>query len=141
VDIAYRNDCAGIDWRELAAVIERAPLGKRDPAILQVTFGRSYAVCFATEGGRLVGAGRAISDGAVQSAIYDVVVLPECQGRGIGAEIVRRLLARLPTKAVLLVSAPGKEEFYRKLGFKRLRTAMLRRDDPQPWIDAGYLEP
>jgi ribosomal protein S18 acetylase RimI-like enzyme len=41
----------------------------------------------------LVGFARAISDGASNAYISTVAVLPEYQKRGIGREIIRRLLA------------------------------------------------
>ncbi|MDL1893438.1 GNAT family N-acetyltransferase, partial [Sphingobacteriales bacterium CHB3] len=65
-------------------MIERAPLGKRDPDFVEKTYRGSYVYCFVEDNGKLIGAGRAISDGVSNSAIYDVVVLPEYQGKGIG---------------------------------------------------------
>ncbi|KAK2988952.1 hypothetical protein RJ640_026220 [Escallonia rubra] len=42
--------------------------------------------------GRLVGFGRAISDFGLTASIYDVMVMPTLQGRGIGRMIVQRLI-------------------------------------------------
>ena len=38
----------------------------------------------------LIGFGRAISDGEYQGAIYDVAVLPENQGKGVGRVIKKK---------------------------------------------------
>ena len=136
----YHSDFSLISWDELASVIERAPLGKRDPHLVEKAFRGSYACCFVEENSKLVGAGRAISDGASNSAMFDVVVLPEYQGKGLGKSIVLYLLERLPKRSVLLVSVPNQEEFYRKLGFHKLKTAYLRHEDIQRWIRDGYIE-
>ncbi|MBX2992027.1 MAG: GNAT family N-acetyltransferase [Bacteroidetes bacterium] len=136
----YHSELSQIDWNELATVIERAPLGKRDPAFVEKTFRGSHRCCFVEENGTLIGTGRAISDGASNSAIFDVVVLPEYQKRGIGKSIILYLLERLPTRSVLLVSVPQQEEFYRKLGFHKLKTAYLRHEEIERWISDGYID-
>lgn len=136
----YHSELSRIHWYELATVIERAPLGKRDPDFVEKTYRGSYVYCFVEDNGKLIGAGRAISDGVSNSAIYDVVVLPEYQGKGIGKSIVQYLLDRLPRRSVLLVSAPKQEDFYRKLGFHKLKTAYLRHEEIERWISEGYIE-
>jgi aralkylamine N-acetyltransferase len=70
--------------------------------------------------GRIVGMGRAISDGVSDAYIQDVVVRRELRGRGIGAEIVRRLTARCQEAGLAwigLIAEPETQEFYRPLGF------------------------
>ncbi len=70
--------------------------------------------------GRIVGMGRAISDGVSDAYIQDVVVLKERRGRGIGAEIVRRLAARCQEAGLVwlgLIAEPDTQEFYLPLGF------------------------
>lgn len=140
MSITYHSDISRIDWEELKTVIERAPLGYRDVETVRAAFRGSYAYCFAEECERLVAAGRAISDGVTNSAIFDVVVLPEYQRRGIGQGIMQYLLERLPPRSVLLVSIPAHEGFYRRLGFHRLKTAYLRHENIDRWIREGYVE-
>ncbi len=70
--------------------------------------------------GAAVGMGRAISDGASDAYIQDVVVHRALRGRGIGAEIVRRLTAHCRSRGldwIGLVAEPGTEAFYERLGF------------------------
>jgi aralkylamine N-acetyltransferase len=124
--IEYSTERPSIDWDQAASVFERAPLGKvrRDPKQLKRAFDSSYAVVYVFDSDKLVGLGRALSDGEYQAAIYDVVLLPEYQGMGIGREIMIRLRDRLPLVNILLYSVPGKEEFYKKCGFRKMRTAM-----------------
>lgn len=70
--------------------------------------------------GRIVGMGRAISDGVSDAYIQDVVVRRELRGRGIGAEIVRRLTARCQEAGLAwigLIAEPDTQAFYTPLGF------------------------
>ena len=55
----------------------------------------SHCFLVARSGGRLKGMGRAISDRTNDGYIQDVFVSPALRGRGLGAEIVRRLALRL----------------------------------------------
>jgi ribosomal protein S18 acetylase RimI-like enzyme len=129
-----------VDWSALTKLIEVAGLGQREAALVERVFKGSFAVCFAYEDGKLIGAGRAISDGVTSSVIYDVVVSPQCQGRGIGKQIMQDLIARLPRRSVMLLSVPKQRGFYEKLGFQTLKTAMLKHEHQQFWIDNGYIE-
>lgn len=73
--------------------------------------------------GRIVGMGRALSDGASDAWIQDVTVLPVYRGRGIGREIVSRLARRCVEAGLTwigLVAEPGTRAFYEPLGFSAL---------------------
>ncbi|MBU0515770.1 MAG: GNAT family N-acetyltransferase [Proteobacteria bacterium] len=128
-----------LDWRKICRIFDRAPLGHRDPDKLRRAAKNSFLVCTAHHGREIIGFGRAMSDGEYQSAIYDVVVLPEHQGRGVGRAIMDALLARLPPGPVLIYVAPGKEGFYEHFGFQGLKTAMGRFPDPGRARDQGYI--
>lgn len=139
--IEFKYEADNIDWAEAADLFRRAPLGTRDPEKLRRACQNSYAVCFAFESEKLIGMGRAISDGEYQAAIYDVVLLPEYQGKGFGSRIMRNLYERLPVETVILYAAPGKESFYKKLGYSRMLTAMARRaKDTEGFRLKGYIE-
>ena len=126
VDISLSTNIDGISWGELARVFELAPLGKkRDPASLEVAFRNSLQRVFAFDGSVLVGAGRALSDGVWRAAIYDVAVLPEYQGKGIGSRIIQHLVQNAKVDVVMLYSVPGKEKFYEQFGFRKMKTAMV----------------
>jgi aralkylamine N-acetyltransferase len=122
--ISYTSDLSGIDWNEAARIFEKAPLGKRRPEQLEKAFKASFVCLAAFAGDKLIGLARALCDGQYQAAIYDVVLLPEYQGRGVGKEIMRRLREMLPVKSVILYAAPGREGFYAKCGYKKMLTAM-----------------
>ena len=101
----------------------------------------SSVVCSVFVDGKMIGFGRAISDGQYQSAIYDVVVLPEFQDQGVGKTIMNALLKKLPkTSTILIFAAPGKEHFYRKYGFCNLKTGMGLFSNAEWFRANGYIE-
>jgi len=125
MEIRLSEAIDAISWEELARVFELAPLGStRDPKKLETAFRNSLLRVFAFHGSTLVGAGRALSDGVWRAAIYDVAVLPEYQGQGIGSSIIQYLIEAANVDVVMLYAAPGKEAFYEKFGFRKMTTAM-----------------
>jgi aralkylamine N-acetyltransferase len=130
-----------LDWEAVCELIRRAPLGSRDPQRLRLAAQNSHTVCSAFDAERLVGFGRALSDGHYQAVICDVVVLPEYQGKGVGRAIMNALLEKLPKGAtMLLYAAPGKQAFYTRFGFGNLKTGMGLFADPARSRANGYLE-
>lgn len=140
--IRFSSDQEQIDWNEAATVFERAPLGRqrRDPEKLRRAFEASYQVLFTFDSDRLIGLVRALCDGEYQAAVYDLVLLPEYQGRGIGSEMMRMLCARLPVENIILYAVPGREGFYDRLGFKKMQTAMAKLNEIMSDPQIGYLE-
>ena len=138
--IKYKDDLKNIDWQELAEVYERAPLAKREPEQLKKAFKKSYFTCIALYEGKPIAAGRIISDGEYYANIYDVVVLPEYQGKGIGKQIMNLLLEKVSTFSCHLTTTLGKEDFYYKLGFRKHKTAMSvyppsKRDSARKYLE------
>jgi ribosomal protein S18 acetylase RimI-like enzyme len=127
--ITYRRDHAAIDLPQLGALFVTAGWGWRaeDPVKLAATVEGSRFVASAHDGDRLVGFARAISDGVTNAYVTTVAVLPAYRRRGIGAELVRRLLEGRDTIRFVLHANPDVQDFYRKLGFEDAPD-MLRRD-------------
>jgi ribosomal protein S18 acetylase RimI-like enzyme len=138
--ITWSQDAASIDWQEMEQLYRLAPLGNKSAELLQTVFTNSRYKFFVFDSGKLVAAGRALSDGADCSYICDVAVLPDYQGKGLGKEIVNKLVGLSKGhKKIILYSVPGKEGFYRKLGFMRLLTAMAIFEDQAGAITRGHL--
>jgi len=96
--------------------------------------------CFVHADGKLVGVGRVLADGVDCAYICDVAVMPSHQGTGLGREIVSKLLDLCRGhRKIILYAVPGKEGFYRKLGFKRMTTAMAIFDDQARAMENGYV--
>jgi len=104
---------AGGWWKETKENRERIPR----------MIGGSFCFMVARSAGRIVGMGRAISDGASDAYIQDVVVLRELRGQGIGRELVRRLTEVCVERKldwVGLIAEPGTTAFYERLGYRPL---------------------
>jgi GNAT superfamily N-acetyltransferase len=140
MSIEFTDDQGVIDWGKLSEVFKRAPLGNRAPDKLQEVFQNCPIRCFVWDAGELIGAGRAITDGVRYSVIFDVVLLPEYQGRGIGKQIMGFLANRLKAPPILLYAVPEKEGFYAKLGHRKLKTAMAKFPNPEMQQQSGYIE-
>jgi ribosomal protein S18 acetylase RimI-like enzyme len=123
--ISWSETLENIDWNELCNLYKRAPLGNKTPQGLETVFKNSRYTVFARDSGKLVGAGRALADGADCSYICDVALLPEYQGKGLGKTLVQKLVELSKDHAkILLYAVPGKEPFYKKIGFFKMKTAM-----------------
>jgi len=102
------------------------------PELLLKALGASHSLITAWHSSKLVGLGNAISDGYLVVYYPHLLILPEYQGRGIGTELMRRLMARYEGFHQHMLVADGRAvEFYRKCGFER-----AGRTEPM-WIYAG----
>ena len=140
MDVELKFDCAGVDWTLVSETLRRVGMASRAPELHRNAFEASHTVVFAYADGRPVGFGRAISDGAYQAAVYEMAVVPEFQRQGIGAKIMRAILDRLPGCNVILYASPGKEDFYRKLGLRQMKTGMARFQNPDAMAKIGFTE-
>ena len=94
------------------------------PEMHKKAFEASYCAVFLYDNEELVGFGRAISDGAYQAGVYDCAVIEEYQGRGLGRLIMQEILSKISHCNIILYAAIGKEGFYEKLGFRKMKTGM-----------------
>lgn len=130
-----------LDWEELSSLYQIAPLGYKAPPDLKISFSNSMYKCFVYHSGHLVAAGRALADGKDCSCICDVAVHPNYQGQGLGKELVARLVDfSKDHKKIILYAAPGKEPFYKALGFKRMKTAMAIFRDQVQALEKGLID-
>jgi len=134
-------DQTSVDWAALSELYRLAPLGDKKPDELKLAFSNSMFKCFVLDGERLVGAGRAVADGIDCAYLCDVAVHPAFQGRGLGKEIIAWLKEMSAGhKKIILYANPGKEGFYRKLGFRQMRTAMAIFKDEARAIRRGLVD-
>jgi ribosomal protein S18 acetylase RimI-like enzyme len=84
------------------------------------------------ETGKVAGFITALSDGVMAAFIPLLEVLPAYQGRGIGTELVRRMLGKLSgLYAVDLICDPELQPFYARLGMKPYTGMIWRRYETQ----------
>ena len=80
----------------------------------------SHSLVTAWDARTLVGLGSAISDGHLVVYFPHLLVRPGYQGRGIGSELMGRMMRRYQGFHQQALLADGRSiEFYRKLGFVR----------------------
>lgn len=140
MDVEISFDSSAVDWPLVADTLKQVGMAHHQPEVHRRAFAASYVTVFVRYDGQLVGFGRAISDGAYQSALYDVAVRPEYQGRGIGSLIVENILTHLPKGNVILYASPGKEPFYQTLGFRRMKTGMVLFEQAEAMAAKGFSE-
>ncbi len=95
---------------------------------------QSHAVVLALDdkSGQVVGFVNAISDGVLSAYIPLLEVLPEYQKRGIGAELVRRILERLDDYYMVdLICDRELIKFYSRFGMKAAEGMMIRNFERQ----------
>lgn len=78
----------------------------------------STLVISAWDGDRLVGVVRVLSDTIFRFVIYDLLVNPEYQGKGIGSELVNKCKSHYPGSEWLVGCDRKDVAFYKKLGFQ-----------------------
>lgn len=139
--LVWSHTLDDVDWNELSALYLAAPLGNKSPANLKTAFTNSLFKCFVHEDGKLVGVGRALADGIDCSYLCDIALLPSHQGIGLGQQIVSKLvdLSR-GHKKIILYAVPGKEPFYKRFGFKRMKTAMAIFENQVQALERGYVD-
>ena len=80
----------------------------------------SDAVISLWRGKRLVGFGRATSDGFSRAVLWDIVVAGDLQGNGLGRRVIEELLHAPPVVGVerVYLMTTNSAGFYKQLGFR-----------------------
>jgi ribosomal protein S18 acetylase RimI-like enzyme len=118
-EISY-HDTQDVDIFQLARLLEQAGAHdrSRDTGRLAKLVSGSMFVVSAWHGDRLVGFARAISDGVSDAYICDVAVLEDYRLRGIGRELLMRLIRRRDDICFILQARPDLEESCTESGFQ-----------------------
>jgi ribosomal protein S18 acetylase RimI-like enzyme len=139
MDIRIHSDFSKVNLDEMKEIYSSVGWTKHTKEIIRQVFEASNVVALVTLNGRIIGFGRAMTDGVFNAAIYDVIVHPEFQKQGIARQIMEYLLEKLNNiSCVHLISTSGNEDFYKKLGLKRIKTGMARYLNPN--LATVYLE-
>lgn len=102
-----------VGWSDDGEMPEKMRAGFMQPWL------NSALVVSAWDGDKLVGAVRVLSDTIFRSIIYDLLVLPEFQNKGIGTELARRCIEHFPNSEWLVETTQDISGFYEKIGFNR----------------------
>jgi aralkylamine N-acetyltransferase len=120
------HNCNNVDWNKLVEVISKAGLSAQTVERTELAFRNSALTIFIYDKDILIGSGRAISDGVYQAGIYDIAVLPEYQGKGIGRIIMNELHNGLEGYNVILYARSTAINFYKKIGYSKMLTGMAK---------------
>ncbi|AGK98705.1 GNAT family N-acetyltransferase [Clostridium pasteurianum] len=126
--ISYKLGLEYINWSELFNLYEKVGLLRRfienrEFDKIQSAFQKSCKVVTAWDGEKLVGSCRMLSDSICYGAVFNVGVLPEYQKKSVGKGMMNLLLKGEENITIHLTSTFGNEDFYKKLGFKKHKTA------------------
>jgi ribosomal protein S18 acetylase RimI-like enzyme len=140
VNLDIRFNFTGVNWEIVSETLKRVGMTYDKPAAHRKAFENSYVTVFIYKDNQFIGFGRSISDGVFQAAVYDIAVIPEFQKMGAGSIIIKSILARLPKCNIILYANPGKEEFYEKLGFRKMKTGMAYFRKTEEMKEKGFTE-
>jgi len=138
--IEIKYECKNIGWKQISEILKSVGMSYYEPEIHKKAFEASYCTVFLYDNEKLVGFGRAISDGALQAALYDCAVIEEYQGQGLGKRIIQEILSRISDCNVILYASPGKEGFYEKQEFRKMKTGMAFFINRKDMIEKGFTE-
>ncbi len=71
----------------------------------------------AEEGGAVIGTGLCWKQGEDHASLGMIIVSPQHQGKGIGRELMNRVLEELGQRCTLLIATPAGQPLYERLGF------------------------
>lgn len=113
----FSSDPTGVDWAALKqALAEDHFDNHRSPDQYRRSHQNSHAVVFGHCDGRFVANGRILSDGVCNAYLVDIWTATPHRRKGIGREVVNRLLATVPGQHVALFT-DERPDFYTTLGF------------------------
>ena len=142
VVLSHASGCPGMRWlglgprlrpvgalRQLQELFDQHSFwaSGRQPAQLRTMLAASTVVVTAWQADRLVGFGRATSDGVFRATLWDVVVATDQQGVGIGRQLVDQLLRSGPLRDVerVYLMTTQSSGFYQQLGFRLVTSQNL----------------
>ncbi len=132
--IEYTTTVDGIDSRDLEGFFVGWPAPPSQEQHLKLLRHSEHVVIARdSESGQVVGFVNAVGDGVLSAFIPLLEVVPEYQGRGIGTELVRRMLALLESRYMVdLCCDEELAPFYERFGMSRLVGMGLRKPEAHP---------
>jgi GNAT superfamily N-acetyltransferase len=138
--IEYSDDRARVDLPQLLGLYRITWWGaERTLDQIRRALDHSHPVLTAWDGARMVGFTRVISDLTYRATIWDVIVADTHRERGIGRELMRRVLDHpdLATVTMFVLLTKDKHRFYEHFGFETDREfSMILRRRPAGGADS-----
>lgn len=122
----FTDDLTGVEPADLAGFFLEWPNPPSLETHLRLLTGSAHVI-LAKDEGRVVGFITALSDGVLSAYIPFLEVLPDYRRKGIGRELVRRMLDKLQNFYMIdLTCDPELRSFYTELGMRALTAMSLR---------------
>lgn len=127
MQITYQDTTDGIGSDNLKGFFVGWPNPPSPEAHLRILKGSDYVVLAVSSEGKVIGFISAISDGVSCAYIPHLEVLPEWQGKGIGSDLVRRMVRKLKDLYMIdLICDQQVQRFYERLGFEKAPGMIVR---------------
>jgi ribosomal protein S18 acetylase RimI-like enzyme len=132
--IEYETTADGVEPRDLGGFFVGWPNPPSQEQHLKLLQQSEHIVIARDEAsGRVVGFVTAVGDGILSAFIPLLEVLPEHQGRGIGTELVRRMLALLEGRYMVdLLCDEDLVPFYERFGMTKVAGMARRKPEAIP---------
>ncbi len=126
--IVYRDSFQDLTEERLEGFFHGWPNPPSSKQLLKILKHSTYVVLsLDEESGKVIGFVNALSDQVLTAYIPLLEVLPEYRGKGIGSELMRRMLKRLESYYTIdLLCDPDLEPFYSKAGMSKATGMMIR---------------
>jgi ribosomal protein S18 acetylase RimI-like enzyme len=141
--VFYTESIVGVTAEQLGGFFVGWPNPPSAETHLRLLEGSDHVVlALDAEEYRVVGFITALSDGVLSAYISHLEVLPEWQGRGIGSQLLERMLARLDgLYGIDLLCDPPLRSFYAQHGMRPAAGMCVRNYDRQSgaWVRVSEL--
>lgn len=134
------NSCVNIDFSQVWEILHFYGLSDLDIDTQEKVFTNSYAVAFLMDGKKIIGVGRAVSDGITLAALCNIAVRDEYRGNRLGKVILDNLLKQVEGCNVMLYTNPKYIGLYEHWGFSKLKTAYVIFNEEEHYRDEGFIE-
>jgi GNAT superfamily N-acetyltransferase len=138
-DYEIKRTTEGIDFNEVREILHYYGLSNFDTQTQKKVFENSYAVVFLIKDDKVIGMGRAISDGICQAAFYNIALHKDYCGNGLGKVIIEELAKQVEGCNIILYTHPKWYGLYEHWGFKRMKTGYARYNDSEHMEKEGFV--
>lgn len=131
--------CEDIDFNQVSEILKFYGLSDYDSSVQEKVFHNSYGVVFLKQEDKIIGVGRAISDGICQAQICNVAVRDEYRGKGLGKVVIDELLTQVKGCTVVLYTHPKHFGLYEHWGFSKMKTAYVLFHNEEHYREEGFI--